>query len=44
MGIDSLMAVELKNRVERDIGAAIPLLQLIKGPSLSSWRSQSSPR
>jgi NADPH:quinone reductase-like Zn-dependent oxidoreductase/acyl carrier protein len=35
MGIDSLMAVELKSRVERDIGVAIPLLQLIKGPSLS---------
>jgi acyl transferase domain-containing protein/Zn-dependent alcohol dehydrogenase/acyl carrier protein len=35
MGIDSLMAVELKNRVEREIGVAIPLLQLIKGPSLT---------
>jgi acyl transferase domain-containing protein/acyl carrier protein len=35
MGIDSLMAVELKSRVERDIGITIPLLQLIKGPSLS---------
>jgi acyl transferase domain-containing protein/acyl carrier protein len=35
MGIDSLMAVELKSRVERDLGVAIPLLQLIKGPSLS---------
>jgi acyl transferase domain-containing protein/acyl carrier protein len=35
MGIDSLMAVELKNRVEKEIGVAIPLLHLIKGPSLS---------
>jgi acyl carrier protein len=35
MGIDSLMAVELKNRVERDLGIVMPLLQLIKGPSLS---------
>jgi NADPH:quinone reductase-like Zn-dependent oxidoreductase/acyl carrier protein len=34
MGIDSLMAVELKNRVERELGVAIPLLQLIKGPSV----------
>jgi acyl transferase domain-containing protein len=35
MGIDSLMAVELKGHIERAIGTAIPLLQLIKGPSLS---------
>lgn len=35
MGIDSLMAIELKSRVERETGLAIPLLQLIKGPSLS---------
>lgn len=34
MGIDSLMAVELKGRVEREFGVAVPLLQLIKGPSL----------
>ena len=34
MGIDSLMAIELKSRVEREIGVAIPLLQLVKGPSL----------
>jgi len=35
MGIDSLMAVELKGRIERELAVAIPLLQLIKGPSLS---------
>jgi phthiocerol/phenolphthiocerol synthesis type-I polyketide synthase C len=35
MGIDSLMGVELKSRVERELGIVIPLLQLIKGPSLS---------
>jgi acyl transferase domain-containing protein len=35
MGIDSLLAVELKARIERELGVAIPLLQLIKGPSLS---------
>jgi myxalamid-type polyketide synthase MxaE and MxaD len=35
MGIDSLMAVELKGRIERETGVQIPLLQLIKGPSLS---------
>jgi acyl transferase domain-containing protein/aryl carrier-like protein len=35
MGIDSLMAVELKNRIERELGVTLPLLQLIKGPSLA---------
>jgi acyl carrier protein len=35
MGIDSLMAVELKNRTERELGVKIPLLSLIKGPSVS---------
>jgi len=35
MGIDSLMAVELKSRIERELEVTIPLLQLIKGPSLS---------
>jgi aryl carrier-like protein len=35
MGIDSLMAVELRSRIERELGVAIPLLQLIKGPSLA---------
>jgi acyl carrier protein len=35
MGIDSLMAVELRSRVEKDVGVVIPLLQLVKGPSLS---------
>jgi acyl transferase domain-containing protein len=34
LGIDSLMAVELKNRVESKLGIAIPLAQLIKGPTL----------
>jgi acyl carrier protein len=35
LGIDSLMAIELKSRVEKELGIAIPLLQLIKGPSLT---------
>jgi len=35
MGIDSLMAVELKSGVERELGVTIPLLQLIKGPSVA---------
>jgi acyl carrier protein len=35
MGIDSLMAIELKSRIERELGVAIPLLQIARGPSLT---------
>lgn len=35
MGIDSLMAVELKHRIESEVGVEISLLQLVDGTSLS---------
>lgn len=35
MGLDSLMAVELKNRIEMDMGVVVPMVQLIEGPSVS---------
>ena len=35
LGIDSLMAVELKNRVEVDLGLTIPVTALLQGPSLA---------
>jgi phthiocerol/phenolphthiocerol synthesis type-I polyketide synthase D len=35
LGIDSLMAVELKNRVEADLEMAIPVTALLQGPSLA---------
>jgi acyl transferase domain-containing protein/NADP-dependent 3-hydroxy acid dehydrogenase YdfG/acyl carrier protein len=35
LGIDSLMAVELKNRVEVDLELTIPVTALLQGPSLS---------
>jgi acyl carrier protein len=34
IGIDSLMAVELKNRVEDGLGIVLPLAALLKGPSV----------
>jgi myxalamid-type polyketide synthase MxaB len=35
LGIDSLMAVELKNRVESDVGLTVPVTALLEGPSLA---------
>jgi acyl carrier protein len=35
MGLDSLMAVELKNRIESELQVALPLIQVVQGPSVS---------
>lgn len=32
LGIDSLMTVELKNRIETDIGVVVPMVRLLEGP------------
>ncbi|HYO15771.1 MAG TPA: amino acid adenylation domain-containing protein [Thermoanaerobaculia bacterium] len=34
VGLDSLMAVELRNAIERDLGVDIPLAGLLEGPSV----------
>jgi short-subunit dehydrogenase/acyl carrier protein len=34
LGLDSLMAVELKNRIEADLAIVIPMVQLLEGPSI----------
>lgn len=39
-GLDSLMAVELKNRIESDFGVRLPAAKLLRGPSiveLAEW-------
>jgi hypothetical protein len=40
LGIDSLMAVELKNRVEADLETNLPVTVLLQGPSLSQLAAQ----
>jgi amino acid adenylation domain-containing protein len=34
LGLDSIMAIELKNRIEREFEVSIPIAMLIEGPSL----------
>ena len=33
-GIDSLMAIEVKNRTERDLGSGVPVVRFLEGPSV----------
>jgi acyl transferase domain-containing protein/acyl carrier protein len=40
LGIDSLMAVELKTRVEADLETSVPVTMLLEGPSLSQLAAQ----
>jgi NAD(P)-dependent dehydrogenase (short-subunit alcohol dehydrogenase family)/acyl carrier protein len=35
LGFDSLMAMELKNRIELDLGMVVPVADLLDGPSVS---------
>jgi acyl transferase domain-containing protein len=35
LGLDSLMSIELKNRVETGLGVTLPIVDLLKGPSLA---------
>ena len=34
VGFDSLMAVQLKNRIETDLGVVVPMIQFLQGPSV----------
>ncbi|MCC7362519.1 MAG: AMP-binding protein, partial [Anaerolineales bacterium] len=35
LGLDSLMALDLSNRIETDLGAAVPMAAFLRGPSLA---------
>ena len=35
LGLDSLMAVEMKNHIESDLGVVVPMVKLLQGPSVA---------
>jgi phthiocerol/phenolphthiocerol synthesis type-I polyketide synthase C len=35
LGVDSLIAVELRAQIERELGIVVPVVQLLDGPSVS---------
>ena len=40
IGLDSLMAIELKNRIESDLGVRLSIATLLKGPSIHELATQ----
>ena len=44
LGIDSLMAIELKNTVESKLGVQLPIATLLKGPTIQDLRDEFLPQ
>lgn len=44
LGIDSLMAMEIKSRVESELGVEIPIVHLLEGPTIARLADQLLPQ
>jgi phthiocerol/phenolphthiocerol synthesis type-I polyketide synthase C len=40
LGADSLIAMELRTQIERDLGVAVPVIELLDGPSIATLASR----
>src|SRR5262249_42072314 len=40
LGLDSLMAIELKNRIELDLSVRIPMMAFLQEPSIAQFTTQ----
>jgi acyl carrier protein len=40
LGLDSLMAVEMKNRIEAELAIVVPMVKFLQGPSVSQLTAQ----
>ncbi|HZJ65003.1 MAG TPA: amino acid adenylation domain-containing protein [Kofleriaceae bacterium] len=40
LGLDSLMAVEIKNAIEADLGVTVPVVRFLQGPSIAQLAEQ----
>jgi tyrocidine synthetase-3 len=40
LGLDSIMAVELKNRIEKNLGVMVPMVYFLQGPSIEEMSVQ----
>lgn len=43
LGLDSLTSIEIKNRIEAELSVTIPIVQLLKGPSISQLAARLLP-